>query len=117
MSFSPKDNDQRLFLVKLVHTIIWVFFVCVIGYVVYAGVFNRIDGTVWIAIGLVILEGVVLLINSGKCPLTNIGARYTEARNDAFDIFLPNWLAKHNKLIFTSIFAAGVVLVLYRVLQ
>lgn len=110
------QNHQKLLLVKLVHTIIWAFFVTVIGYVVYAGVFNQINTPVWIAIGFVILEGFVLLMNDGKCPLTNIGARYTADRNDAFDIFLPNWLAKHNKLIFTSIFAAGVVLVLYRAL-
>jgi len=114
MSF---QNDQKLLLVKLVHTIIWAFFVCVIGFVVYAGVFNEINAMVWVAIALVILEGVVLLVNEGKCPLTNVGARYTADRNDAFDIFLPNWLARYNKLIFTSIFAAGVVLILYRVMQ
>ena len=111
------QNNQKLLLVKLAHTIIWAFFVCVIGYVVYAGIYDRIDATVWVAIGVVILEGVVILMNDGKCPLTNIGARYTTDRNDAFDIFLPNWLANHNKLIFTSIFAAGVALVLFRVLR
>lgn len=108
------QNSQKLFLVKLIHTIIWAIFVGVIGYVVYAGIYNQIGTAVWIAIGFVILEGFVLLINQGKCPLTNIGARYTTDRNDAFDIFLPNWLAKHNKLIFTSIFAVGVILVIYR---
>lgn len=117
MASPSSHNDQKLFFVKLVHTIIWVFFVCVIGYVVYAGIYNQIGTTVWIAIGLVILEGIVILMNDGKCPLTDIGGRYTTDRNDAFDIFLPNWLAKYNKLIFTSIFAVGVVLVLYRVLQ
>ena len=111
------QNNQKLLLVKLAHTIIWAFFVCVIGYVAYAGIYNRMDATVWVAIGVVILEGVVILMNDGKCPLTNIGARYTTDRNDAFDIFLPNWLAKHNKLIFTSIFAVGVVLVLFRILK
>ena len=117
MAFPPLHNDQKLLLVKLVHTIIWALFVCAIGYVMYAGIFDRVDAAVWIAIGLVVLEGVVLLTNDGKCPLTNVGARYTTERNDAFDIFLPNWLAKYNKLIFTSIFAIGVVLVLLRVLQ
>ncbi len=33
-----------------------------------------------------------------------------------FDIFLPNWLARHNKTIFTSIYLIGVIIVLFRVL-
>ncbi len=109
------QNHQKLVLVKLVHTIIWSFFVTVISYVAYAGISGQIGPAVWVAIGLVILEGFVLLMNDGKCPLTNIGARYTTDRSDAFDIFLPNWLARHNKLIFTTIFAAGVLMVVYRV--
>lgn len=108
------QEHSKLLIVKLVHTLIWAFFVTLIAYVVQAGITGEIGTMVWIAIGLVILEGVVLLLNRGKCPLTNIGARYTEDRSDSFDIFLPDWLARHNKLIFTSIFTLGVVLVLCR---
>lgn len=108
------QNAQKLFLIKLVHTAIWAFFVATIGYVVYAGVTGDIGLPVWIAIGLVSLEGLVLLLNQGRCPLTSVGARYTEDRSDAFDIFLPNWLAKHNKLIFTTIFLAATALVISR---
>lgn len=105
----------KLLLVKCVHTIIWFFFVIVIGYVLYAGFADVIDATVWIAIGLVMLEGFILLMNEGRCPLTSMGMRYTERTDDNFDIFLPSWLARHNKTIFTTIFALGVLIVLYRV--
>lgn len=111
------QNARNLFLVKLVHTAIWAFFVTTIGYVTYAGITGDIGLTVWVAIGLVSLEGAVLLLNQGRCPLTNIGARYTDDRSDAFDIFLPNWLAKNNKVIFTSIFLAATALVVYRVIS
>jgi len=40
-------------------------------------------------------------------PLTLIAGNYSNSQKDNFDIFLPNWLAKHNKLIFTTIFHSG----------
>ncbi len=111
------NNDQKLLLVKSLHTLIWMFFVMAIGYVVYAGLRNRIDALVWYAIGLVVLEGIVLLAFNGSCPLTPVAARFTTSRDDNFDIFLPKWLAKNNKAIFTTIFVCGVAMVIYRVVQ
>lgn len=113
---SARDNFRKLFLIKIVHTLIWAFFVFIIGYILYAGIFDELGVGVWIAIGLIILEGVVLKFNSGSCPLTPIAAQYTNKRDDNFDIFLPNWLARHNKIIFSAIWLLGVVVVIYRVM-
>ena len=110
-------SNDKLVLIKLLHTLIWIFFVVVIGYVVYAGVANRIDGLVWYAIGLVVIEGIILVVNKRRCPLTPLAARFTTGRGENFDIYLPRWLARKNKSIFTSIFAFGVVMVVYRIVQ
>ncbi|MEZ4994164.1 MAG: hypothetical protein R2824_27300 [Saprospiraceae bacterium] len=110
------DPSKKLIAIKLVHTLIWIFFVSVIAYVVYSGISGRITNFTWIAIVLVIGEGVVLLIFRMFCPLTLIARKYSDSTKDNFDIYLPNWLARHNKLIFTSIFIFGIVLVLVRVL-
>jgi len=106
--------SEKLLAVKLIHTIIWVFFVVLIFYVLYSGIFNRINTLTWVAIGLVIGEGIVLLIFKMFCPLTLIARRYSDSSKDNFDIFLPNWLARHNKLIFTTIFLIAVITVLIR---
>jgi hypothetical protein len=65
-------------------------------------------------IGLVLLECVVLALNRGRCPLTDVAARYTAERADNFDIFLPLWLARWNKAIFGSLFVLGVAFVAMR---
>jgi hypothetical protein len=109
-------SGARLFSIKVIHTLIWTFFVMAIGYILYAGIVDAIGWEVWVAIGLVLIEGIVILLNEGKCPLTPIAARWTDAREDNFDIFLPLWLARYNKQIFTSIFSLGVFLVLYRII-
>jgi hypothetical protein len=57
----------------------------------------------------VTLEVLVLAANRLRCPLTGIAARYTQDRRDNFDIYLPLWLARYNKHIFGTLFAAGTV--------
>ena len=42
----------------------------------------------------------MLAVNHMRCPLTDLAARYTVNREDNYDIYLPPWLARHNKQIF-----------------
>jgi hypothetical protein len=58
-------------------------------------------------------EAVVLLFNEWACPLTGIAARYTAQREDNFDIYLPLWLAKYNKSIFTPLYVLGTAYVVF----
>jgi hypothetical protein len=111
---STDVNQKALLLIKMLHTVIWFFFVSIIGYILHAGLTDQVDTYARAGIGFVIMEGVVLLLNKGSCPLTPLAARYTENRADNFDIFLPRWLARHNKTVFTTVFVLGVVLVIYR---
>ena len=106
---------MKFIIIKLIHTIVWLIFVIAIVYVCYAGAFNKINRTVWFCTGAVLLEGIVLLINKGKCPLTSLAGKYTNNRSANFDIFLPEWLAKHNKILFSSLFLVGLSLVLWRI--
>ena len=64
--------------------------------------------------GLVLVECTVLAMNRGRCPLTDLAGRYTKDRTDNFDIYLPLWLARHNKTIFGTLFAIGELFVLGR---
>jgi len=100
--------------IKAVHTAIWVFFVTIIGYIVHAGWTGDIDLYTWIAVGLVCLEGLVLLWNKGRCPLTTLAEKHAQPERHNFDIYLPEWLARHNQAIFGAIFALGLALVVYR---
>jgi hypothetical protein len=39
--------------------------------------------------------------------LSDLAGRYTDERKDNFDIYLPLWLARHNKAVFGTLFVAG----------
>lgn len=111
-----RNPNLMLFKIKVLHTVIWAFFVLTILYILYAGIMNRISPLLWIAISLIIVEGIILLIDGGRCPLTRLGEEYTNKTDIGFDIFLPKWVAKYNKTIFTTLYCIGVIIVIYRIL-
>ena len=100
--------------IKIAHTIIWFLFNIVIWYMLYAVISNKIDNLVWIGMGIIVTEGLVLLLFKMQCPLTIMARQHSNSTKDNFDIFLPNWLAKHNQTIYTSIFILIVCLLIYR---
>jgi hypothetical protein len=60
----------------------------------------------WLSLAVGV-EIFVLMFNGMRCPMTDLAAYYASDRSDNFDIFLPAWLARYNKLIFGSIFAGA----------
>lgn len=106
---------SKLTIIKIGHTIIWIFFNVVIFYLLYAVIVNKIDKLVWIGVSIILMEGMVLLAFRNMCPLTLIARKYSDSSKANFDIYLPNWLAKNNKLIYTSIFIFIIIALIYRI--
>lgn len=99
--------------VKAFHTIVWAFFA---GCILTIPVLVWRDNLAWafLLIAIVLVEVVVLVANRWRCPLTDVAARYTTDRSDNFDIYLPVWLARYNKVIFGSLFGLGLLLAVVR---
>ncbi|WP_462254749.1 hypothetical protein [Ferruginibacter sp.] len=103
--------------IKIIHTIICIFFNVVLFYMAYAVITNKIGKFVWIGIGLIILEGIVLLVFNKMCPLTIMARKFSDSNKDNFDIYLPEWLAKYNKQIYTAFFIIIVCGIIYRLIN
>ena len=102
------SNPVALRAVKFAHTLIWALFAgCILVLPFVAWRRNFIAAAVLIAV--VFVEVLVLMVNGLRCPLTDVAARYTEDRRDNFDIYLPIGIARYNKLIFGSLFVAGIL--------
>ena len=108
------SDNQKLVIIKSVHTLIWLVFVGLIFFILYSGITGRINTLTWIAIGIIIIEGLVLLLFRMYCPLTLIARKYSESEAHNFDIYLPEIIAKYNKEIFTTIYLIGTGLVILR---
>ena len=110
-------NETKLRIIKIIHTVIWLFFNVVIFYMLYAVIAGKIDYWLWVGYGLFILEGLTLLAFKFFCPLTVIAKRYSDSTEVNFDIYLPKWLAKHNKLIYSSILGIIMIITIYQLLK
>lgn len=80
----------------------------------YAASTNQLDLWLWIGYGIIALEVITLLIFKLSCPLTVIARRYSDSQKDNFDIFLPNWLARYNKHIYTLIMIIIIAITIYQ---
>jgi len=104
---------RSLLVVKLVHTAVWAFFALSI---LAAPALAWSDHLGWATVLILVVAGevAVLAANGMRCPLTDVAARYTSDRRPNFDIFLPEWLAQHNKSVFGALYVIAVVLTIAR---
>jgi len=111
------DNRSKLLTIKIAHTIVWTFYNGVMFYLLYAVIADRIDKWVWVCLGLFALEGSILLLFRNMCPLTVMARRFSDSKKDNFDIFLPNWLARYNKLIYSILLGISILILVYRLIS
>jgi hypothetical protein len=111
------DRSARaLTVIRMLHTTIWGFFASSIVAIPIATLRGELDAALWMSL-FVWGEVGVLLLNRMRCPLTIVAARYTDDRADNFDIYLPRWLARHNQLIFGTLFVGSQILLLRALLM
>lgn len=111
------NNQNMLIFIKSFHTIIWIFFNVVLFYMTYEVLANKIDLFFWIGTGLIIIEFLVLLFFKMICPMTILARKYSDSTRENFDIYLPNWLAKYNKQIYTIFFMFIICGLIFRTLN
>ena len=110
---SAEILSHRLKRIKVLHTVIWAIMATSILALPWAAWSGRFQWAFGLSL-LVMGECLVLAVNRGRCPLTDVAARYTDERAANFDIYLPVWLARHNKSIFGLLFIAGELVLLWQ---
>ncbi len=107
-------SERALFSIKAVHTAIFIYMSASVFYILYSGLKNRVTTATKLAVLSVLLEGVALLVNDGRCPLTTLAEDLGAEKGSVTDIFLPSWLAARIFSIFTPIFVFGLGLLMVR---
>lgn len=108
--------NRALICVKAVHTAIWAFFAACILALPVAGGLRRFDWAI-ILTALILVECGVLAVNHGRCPLTDVAEKFTADRAPDSDIYLPKWLARHNKTVFGALFVLNEAIVMWQWLK
>jgi len=101
--------------IKLVHTVVfWLLSACVV-YALFSGIADRITTWTWVAVGLLLLESVVLMVSGWRCPLTILAERQGAVRGSVADIFLPKWLADRTFPICGTAYGIALLLIVWHV--
>jgi hypothetical protein len=96
-------HSKKIFAIKFVHSVIFIFMVACLLYILYCAIIRRYDWTLLAALAAIFLEGLALLLNRWHCPLTSLAEKYGAANGAVTDIFLPDWLTRHTFKIGTVV--------------
>ena len=109
-------GQSKLKFIKFVHTLIWVFFNLVIFYMLFAVITNKLGLWLWIGYGIIFVEAALLLFFRFSCPLTVVARKFSDSPRANFDICLPEWLARNNKSLYSTLLLVIIVMTIYRLL-
>jgi len=96
-------HSKKVFAIKLFHSFIFLFMVACLLYILYCAITRRYDWTLFLALVAMFIEGLALLLNRWRCPLTTLAEKYGAANGAVTDIFLPVWLTRHTFKISTIV--------------
>lgn len=96
-------HRKTIFVIKFIHSIIFFFMVACLGYILYCAAARRYDWTLLVALIAIFIEGLALLLNRWRCPLTSLAEKYGAANGAVTDIFLPDWLTRHTFKVSTAL--------------
>jgi hypothetical protein len=106
---SSRRSAMAVVMVKSVHTVIFLGMAACVFHVLYAGVTGRVSTLTMVSIAVILFEGFVLLVNHGRCPLTDLAESLGSGHGSVSDIFLPAWFTPHIPAVFSTLFAIGLV--------
>ncbi|HRW08528.1 MAG TPA: hypothetical protein P5121_25675 [Caldilineaceae bacterium] len=108
------SDRQRLTLIRIIHTTIYLVMAAATFVLVYAGLTGAQGPWLWVALLLLAAESVVYLGNGMRCPLTALAVRYGAEKGYVFDTFLPERATQYTFNFFGTVMVVGLGLLLLR---
>ena len=105
---------NKLFFIKFIHSLIFWWQATCLGYLLYAGITRTFNVIILAAVGSILLNGLILLINKGRCPFTTLAESQGAERGSITDIFLPDWVARNIFRVAFPFFIAELILLAVR---
>ena len=107
-----EKNLPGIYLIRTIHILIGLFFIGCLGYLYVAAWTGEKNLWVYLALGAILLEGVVLLFNKGECPLAPIHHRMGDDRG-FFDLFMPVSLVPYAIPFFVAVTTLAIILLFF----
>lgn len=103
--------------IKSLHMAIFILLSGALTLFLHNVIVDKVSTLTWIAVAVFLIEGVVLIANGWRCPLTTYAERLGASHGQVTDIFLPKCIADRVFQIYGGLFALGLVLLAVRLLS
>jgi len=103
--------------IKSLHIVFGAVLFCGLAVLFYEVTVDKITILSWIAVALFLVEGVALVANGWKCPLTGYAERLGSTHGRVTDMFLPKWFADRFFQIGGALWAVALLLLAIRILD
>jgi hypothetical protein len=109
----------QIFLIKFGHSLIYLFMSSCLGYLFYASITATYDWKLAVALGMIVLEVIVLSLSGWHCPLSTLARKLgDETGNDLLsDYVLPSWATRLTVPFCSLVFVSGLVLLIITYLR
>jgi hypothetical protein len=109
MVSKARTVNKKVFIIKFVHSILfWLMAFCLF-YILYCANTGKYDWTLLTAVGIIIIEGLSLVLNRWRCPLTTLAEKYGAENGAITHLFMPAFFARYVFKFFTVLFIIELV--------
>ena len=110
----PPARRRQILLIKLLHSLIYLFMSACIAYLYVAAFTGRFDRWLWLALAALGVELVALLLSGRRCPLTLLALRLGDETGDDLiaDLLLPKSVVRRTVPVCGALMVIGLLSVL-----
>ena len=98
-----------VFTIKTFHSLIFFLMVFCLGYGLYAAITARYDWTVLAALLIIAADGLSIVLNKGRCPLSTLAEHYGAKNGAVTHLFIPRWAARYVFKFFITVLIIEVI--------
>ena len=102
--------NKKVFAIKSIHLALFIIMSISLFYILYCGISGTYDWTLLTAICILLINGLAIVLNRGRCPLTTLAEKYGAENGAITHLILPKWAARYVFKFFTVVAAIEVVL-------
>ncbi len=105
--------NKKVFLIKSIHLALFIIMSICLFYVLYCAITRTYDWTLFTAMGVILIDGLSIALNRGRCPLTTLAEKHGAENGAVTHFILPAFCARYVFKFFTVLFAVEVIWLIF----
>ena len=102
-------ENQKVLTIKSIHLTLFILMCICLFYILYCAITSTYDWTLLTAIVIILINGLSIVLNRGRCPLTTLAEKYGAENGAVTHLIMPKWAARYVFKFFTLVAVIEVI--------